>query len=112
MTSTYDLTTLIGKVRLLIQDTDTDDPVYTDEELQTFLTLESNNIYGAASQCLLAIGNSKARLAKWSLEGYMDSEAAATQQLRTQAAQYREMANQNAKPSDSFDVVKKGVLRG
>lgn len=49
MTATYDLTTAIGQVRLLIGDTDVDNAVFTDEELQVFLTAQSNNVNLAAA---------------------------------------------------------------
>lgn len=38
MAVTYDLTTDVGKVRLLIGDKDIADPVFTDEEITVFLT--------------------------------------------------------------------------
>jgi hypothetical protein len=55
MTYTYVLTTDIGRIRLLCQDTDITgaDPlrrVFTDEELQAYLTLESDVVKLAAAQ--------------------------------------------------------------
>ena len=49
MTAPYDPTTDIGKIRLLIPDRNTDDPVFTDEELQYFLDNESSARYAAAA---------------------------------------------------------------
>ena len=54
-TYTYDTTTYIGKVRLLIGDTDispTTDAHFSDEEIQAFLTMASNSILLAASYAL------------------------------------------------------------
>ena len=57
MAYTYDITTLIGQLRLMIGDTDivpTTDAKFTDEELQYFLTLNSNNLNLAAADALEA----------------------------------------------------------
>lgn len=55
MTATYVLTTSIGKVRLLIGDTDVvpeTDAYFTDEEITAFLTMESNSVNLAAAVAL------------------------------------------------------------
>ncbi len=55
--ATYDLTTNIGKVRLIIGDTDVDpdsDAVFLDAELTYFLTVNSSNINLAAADALEA----------------------------------------------------------
>lgn len=44
MTVSYNLATLIGKIRLKIGDNIISDPVFTDEELQVFLDDNSNNV--------------------------------------------------------------------
>ena len=54
MTTTYDITNNVGKVRLNIGDTSTTDAVFTDEELGIFLTRESNNINLASADALEA----------------------------------------------------------
>ena len=56
-TWTYILTTDIGKVRLLIGDTDivpTTDAQFSDEEITAFLTLADSSIYLAAAMALEA----------------------------------------------------------
>ena len=56
-TYTYDVTTNIGKVRLLIGDTDispTTDAQFSDEEIQVFLTMGSSSLLLAASYALEA----------------------------------------------------------
>ena len=45
----YDITTNVGKVRLLIGDTDSTDEVFTDAEITYFLTSNSSNITLAAA---------------------------------------------------------------
>jgi len=57
MTATYLITTNVGKVRLKIGDTDVSpasDAVFTDEELEYYLSLYSNNINLAAADALEA----------------------------------------------------------
>lgn len=57
MTATYDTATDIGKVRLLINDTDVTpaaDAHFTDEEIQVFLDLADDAIYLAAALALEA----------------------------------------------------------
>ena len=52
MSANYDLGTDVGKVRLIIGDTDVfpeSDAVFTDEELEYFLTVNSDNINLAAA---------------------------------------------------------------
>ena len=55
--SNYDLTTDVGKVRLLIGDTDVDpvtDAQFTDAEITAFLTMASSSLLLAASYALEA----------------------------------------------------------
>ena len=55
MAHTYDLTTNIGKVRLLIGDTDitpTTDAQFSDEEIQVFLTMSGGSLLIAAAYAL------------------------------------------------------------
>lgn len=52
MTFTYNLADSIGKVRLLISDTDVADAQFSDEEIQVFLTLASSSLLLAASYAL------------------------------------------------------------
>ena len=50
MTATYDLSTDIGKIRLIISDKDITDCHFTDEELQVFLDSEGSvNLASAAA---------------------------------------------------------------
>lgn len=48
MAATYDLTTDIGKVRLLINDTDVSNAHFTDEEITAFLDINSSINIAAA----------------------------------------------------------------
>jgi hypothetical protein len=59
MSFTYDVTTDIGMVRLLIGDT-VEPAKFTDEELQAFLTLEGGAVYLAAADCMDTLGSQAA----------------------------------------------------
>ena len=52
MSFTYDLTTAVGKVRLLIPDKDQANAFFTDEELAAYLNMEDDNIFLAAALAL------------------------------------------------------------
>jgi hypothetical protein len=52
MTVTYDLTTLIGKVRLKTGDNKILSPGFTDEEIQVFLDSTSNSLNLASAELL------------------------------------------------------------
>lgn len=54
MTTTYDITTDVGKVRLMIGDKDILNAIFTDEEIEVFLTIQSNNLNRAAADALEA----------------------------------------------------------
>jgi len=54
MTTTYDITTDVGKVRLLIGDTNIADAQFSDEEIQIFLDLNDGSLYLAAANALEA----------------------------------------------------------
>jgi len=60
VTFTYDLTTDIGKLRLAIQDTDSADYEFTDEELQVFI--DAGGSYQAGA--ILAVDGLIAKYAK------------------------------------------------
>lgn len=52
MAFTYDLSTDVGRVRLLVPDTDWENAVFSDEELTAFLALESSSPRRAAALAL------------------------------------------------------------
>ncbi len=64
MASTYDLATPTGKLRLLIEDTDVADSIFSDEELEVFLHHSSSDLYAAAALAWMANAGSHSRLAK------------------------------------------------
>lgn len=77
MAFTYDLTNDIGKVRLMISDTVSTDYIFTDEEIQAFLSMQENNLYLTAAQAYGTIIRSRALLSRAvSREGYSSQEHA------------------------------------
>lgn len=66
MAFTFDPTTSRGKVRLLVSDTDdvtAANQVFTDAEIDAFLALESNDIYGAAAAACQSMAANASRSA-------------------------------------------------
>lgn len=59
MSTTYDLTTDVGKVRLKVGDTDTAAAQFSDEELQVFID-EAGTVNASAGLALLAWANAVA----------------------------------------------------
>lgn len=64
MAFTFDSTTSRGRVRLLIGDTDTvaeRNQIFTDADIDAFLDMEDESVYGAAAAACRAIAASAAR---------------------------------------------------
>ena len=63
MAATYDPTATIGKIRLLIHDTDVDpasDATFTDAEIEAFYSMGGSSIFRAASLALRNIATNQA----------------------------------------------------
>lgn len=82
MAFTYVLTEPRGQVRLLLNDVDTTTAVFTDAEIDAFLTLEGQNVKRAAAQAI---------------DTNADDQALASKVLRTQ-----DLATDGAKLADSL----------
>ena len=54
MTVTYVLTTDVGKIRLMIGDITLTDPIFTDEEITYFLTVNGSSLNLTAAACCRA----------------------------------------------------------
>ena len=75
MAFTYDPTTNLGYVRLLISDTDASSYTFTDEELTAFLAKQEQNVYLAAAEAFGSIVRARSMQSKSiSREGYSSSE--------------------------------------
>lgn len=106
MTYTYNLQTDIGKLRLLIQDTDVsagaDTAVFADEELQFCLDQSAGNLYLAAALALEINATDAARLAKRKQMDVLSTDTTQIAgQLRDSARLYREQAERQNKPLPS-----------
>ena len=92
-TSTYDPTTPVGQVRLLINDTTvdtTDGPVFSDAEISTFLTLCQSSPKRAAARALETIAADEALTSKVIRDHELSTDGAKlAAELRALAASLR-----------------------
>jgi hypothetical protein len=96
-----DYTTDVGKVRVLLGDTDPTDisagegtyMYFSDDEIAAFLTMYGDNVKLAAARCLETIASSQALLLKsWSTDDLTVNGDRIAESLRKLAAQLREEA--------------------
>ena len=93
LTFSYDLETDIGKVRLLIADTDISAHDFTDAEVDVALTQESDSIKRAAALLLLALASNRARLAVSVKRGAVSEDLSKlAAELRAQAEEFVKQA--------------------
>lgn len=111
MTYTYDPMTNIGKMRLMIPDRDQTNAFFTDEELNTILSIEGANPKRATAQALETMASDQAmvlkviRLLDLSTDG-----RAVSQELRARAADLRKQADSDEIADDAgFDIAEWGV---
>ena len=64
MPNAYDPASTVGMVRLLANDNDSDDYLFTDDEITVFLTLEGDVVKLAAAQAIDTIADNEVLLAK------------------------------------------------
>jgi len=88
--------TPVAKVRLLIADTDPDNELLTDEQIEGFLSIENDRIKRAAASALDAIAASEVLVSKKirTLDLQTDGPAVAAE-LRAQAKQLRDQDDQD-----------------
>ncbi len=92
MAFSYDVTTDIGKVRLLITDTDNDSPIFQDEEINAFLAM-NDGVKRAAAAALDVIASNQVFVLKVIRTLDLSTDGAATARaLREHADQLREEA--------------------
>jgi hypothetical protein len=89
---TTDPTTPIGKVRLLIADTDPANFSFEDAEVQAFLDMEDGNLRLAAATAVVSITTDRAKLAKVVQLGRYQTQLQAVSDLLRIAEQLREDA--------------------
>lgn len=82
MAFTYDVSTDRGKVRLLIGDTDTNDQLLQDNEIDFFLTQANDNVYLAAAYAAEAIAATFSRKADTDVESVSIKYSQRSEQYR------------------------------
>jgi hypothetical protein len=93
LTFTYDLTTSRGKVRLYAQDTVTANAIFIDDEIDAFLTANSDNVYLAAADALDIIAANQAYVLKViTNNGLSTNGASVAAALRETAKTWRDKA--------------------
>lgn len=123
----YDVTTTIGKVRLLCQDFDLTEMIFSDAEIQAFLDLNEQDLRWAAAQALDVIAANEVYVQKRIklLDLNTDGPAEATALikiaagLRNQAAttvasvnDLFDWAEQSYNTSSAWEIIRNGFLRG
>lgn len=93
MTFTYDVTTARGKVRLYAQDTVTANAIFSDEEIDAFLTINGQNVFLSAADALEIIAANQAYVLKViSNNGLSTNGPAVASSLQATARMLREKA--------------------
>lgn len=98
----YDVSTLAGRVRLLLNDTD--DPwVFTNGEIAAFLTLESANVKRAAAQAIDTNASNETLASKvLQTQDVTTDGAKLADALRKHAAELRAQADREEERSGDF----------
>lgn len=107
MAFTYEVSTDRGKVRLLIKDTDEDNAVFNDDEIDAFLSMEGSNVQRGAALALETIASDEAmtlkviKLLDLQTDGAKTSEALLSRadRLRAQAEEA-----EAAEDGGAFDI--------
>ena len=98
MSFTYDLATNLGKLRLMIRDTDIANPerqLFQDNEISFFLSQNNQTLRLAAADALEALAANAALLAKIEQIGsYKIDSTRMAEAIRKQATRYRELEEQ------------------
>lgn len=104
MAFTYDLSTDIGKARLLVPDTKASSYVFEDAEYTALLTLESNDVRCAAALALETIASDVTMTLKViTINGLSTNGPATAKALMERATRLRELADA-ASAGAGFDV--------
>lgn len=103
MPATYDISTPLGQVRLLCTDKDITLPIFEDDELDFFLTLNEGSIRLAAAQALDTIASTEVLLEKKmrTLDTESDGTAVA-KSLQALAAELRRQENEGDGNADGL----------
>lgn len=101
MAFTYDTTTDVGMVRLLLNDVDEATAVFEDAEIQAFLTLEGGNVKRSAAQAIDTNADDQALASKVLRTQDLTTDGAKlADSLRKRAAELRRQADDEDDASD------------
>jgi len=122
MSFTFDTGTNIGKVRALIKDTNASDFLLSDEEINVYLGITSNEVLSASAMALRAIVANKALVEKLVASGdYKEDNRGTVKVLLALADSYEKQANsmpaeayleQNLNDFSYIDNLYRRILRG
>lgn len=86
MSFSYDVSTTVGKIRLWIQDSDSNNALFSDEDINAMLSMNDNDIRATAAALLFALASNKSLLAKAVSAGkYSEDNRSAAKELRETA---------------------------
>jgi hypothetical protein len=109
---TIDFNTDLGKVRLLLNDVDESNQVFTDPEITAFLSLEGDNVKRAAAQAIDTNADNEALASKvLRTQDVQTDGAKVADALRKRAAALRAQADREDDESDDgayFEIVPMG----
>ncbi len=125
MSVTYDISTEVGQVRLLITDTDTTDNIFSDEEINQFLSLteidSETDVRLAAALGLETIAASEALVQKKiSMLDLSTDGPAVAKSLREAAQRLRQQvedepafgwAEMSLNPAVTYEIIRNNALR-
>lgn len=104
MTFTYDTTTDIGKVRLIISDRDVANIIFQDEEIQAFLDMNQSSVQRGSAAALDTIASNEAMVLKVIQTLDLSTDGASL------ARALREHAKQLREDADTADASEEGLL--
>lgn len=112
MAATYNLATTTGQLRLLaLKDTDTTDPVFTDEEYAVFYSFENSNMRRAIARIYETVAGSEAYIQKViKLLDISTDGVKLAAEMRAQAAHQRKLADEEeARDGTMWDIAEWNV---
>lgn len=105
----FDVTTPVGKVRLLVADTGGEDGqtfLFVDAEIEAFLSLENQDIYCAAATCLRSIAGNEVQVQKVTTALELETDGAKGAAALLKLA---EAYDQKSDEGYEFDIAAMGV---
>ena len=105
MSFTYNLSTAVGQVRLLIGDTDSTTAIFSDEELTALLSMQSGDLFMTAALALRRIAANKALLAKAVSAGNYSEDTRDMPKILMQLAKDLEAAAVNIPADAQVEII-------